>query len=119
MSKQGHQFRSWPVFGSSTPFAEPDWYQGAATPYYNESHVEYRAKVRAFVDKEVAPFVHEWDESGTYPRELHRKAYEAGVYGSSFPHALGGRGPADPDHVSCNPVCRHVASLFAVSSFDP
>ena len=58
--------------------AEPQWYQGHVTPYYNESHAEWRAKIRAFVEKEISPFVHEWDEAGKYPRELHKKAYEAG-----------------------------------------
>ncbi len=32
--------------------------------------------LRAFVDAEVMPFVHEWDEAGTYPPELHEKAYQ-------------------------------------------
>ena len=87
----------YPVFGSSTPFAEPNWYQGYATPFYRPSHLAYRAKVRSFVDTELVPFVHAWDESGVYPRELHQKAYLAGVYGSSWPHKYGGKGPEDAD----------------------
>jgi hypothetical protein len=54
-----------PKFGSATAFCEPNWYQGYATPYYKPSHVAYRAQVRAFVEKELIPFVHEWDEKGT------------------------------------------------------
>jgi len=27
---------------------------------------EFRARCRAFVDKELIPYVHEWDEAGTY-----------------------------------------------------
>lgn len=55
------------------------WYQGYKSPYYKETHHAFRAKLRAFVDKEVMPFVHEWDEAGTYPPELHDKAYKAGM----------------------------------------
>lgn len=55
------------------------WYQGYKSPYYKETHAAFRAKVRAFVDKEIMPFVHEWDEAGTYPPELHEKAYKAGM----------------------------------------
>lgn len=39
-----------------------DRYQGWNSPYYNKSHRAFRAAVRAFVDKEITPFVHQWDE---------------------------------------------------------
>lgn len=42
--------------------------------------MHFRNLVRTFVDKEIMPFVHEWDEAGTYPPELHEKAYKAGMY---------------------------------------
>lgn len=77
-----------------TPFAEPAWYRGLPTPYYEEKHVLWRAKVRAFVDKELAPFAHEWDEKATFPiAELRRKAYEAGVLSPCYPVELGGTPP--------------------------
>ena len=31
------------------------------------------------------PFVHEWDEAGDYPKELHEKAYKAGILAAMFP----------------------------------
>lgn len=31
------------------------------------------------------PFCHEWDEAGTYPPELHEKAYKAGVLAAIWP----------------------------------
>ena len=34
-------------------------YNTFASPHYNDSHCAFRAKVRAFVDAEVLPFVHE------------------------------------------------------------
>lgn len=39
-------------FGSEIAFAEPSWYQGFATAYYDDSHVAYRNKVRAWIEKE-------------------------------------------------------------------
>lgn len=59
------------------------------SPYYKETHFRFRDKIRAFIQREVAPFVHEWDEQGTYPRELHEKAYKAGVLGAMWPKEYG------------------------------
>lgn len=38
--------------------------------YYNEQHIAFADNVRRFVQKEMAPFVNEWDEAETFPREL-------------------------------------------------
>lgn len=38
-----------------------------------------RKAVRAFVDKEIMPFCHEWDEAKQLPRELYIKAAKAGI----------------------------------------
>ena len=51
-----------PLFGSPVPFAEPPWYRGTPSPYYDETHVALRARVRAFVDEHLAPYVDEWEE---------------------------------------------------------
>lgn len=66
-------------------------YQGLPTPYYNETHVAYRAKCRAFVEKELMNQVGDWDESGTFPKDLLKKAYAAGVFGI-WPKEYGGFG---------------------------
>ncbi|PRP89639.1 hypothetical protein PROFUN_00903 [Planoprotostelium fungivorum] len=67
-----------PKFGLQVPYGDPAWYSGAPTAYYNESHVRFRAAMRAFVDKEIAPNCHKWDEDKQIPREMFRKCYEAG-----------------------------------------
>jgi alkylation response protein AidB-like acyl-CoA dehydrogenase len=80
------------------PFADPYWYNPKyKSPYYKETHCQFALKVRAFVDKELMPFVHEWDEAGTYPPELHEKAYKAGIYGAVWPTEYGGTPPPDFD----------------------
>jgi alkylation response protein AidB-like acyl-CoA dehydrogenase len=37
----------------------------------------------------------EWDEKGTYPPELHDKAYRLGIYGAIWPAEYGGTPPAE------------------------
>lgn len=52
-----------------TPFAEPAWYSGDLTPYYNENHCKWRKRVRDWCNKELAPKAHEWDEvNGSDPK---------------------------------------------------
>ena len=58
-------------------------------------HEAWRQTVRAFVDKEILPYVNEWDEAGAFPRALHQKAAAIGLLGSIFPIVMAalGRGP--------------------------
>lgn len=58
---------------------DPYWYQDWSSPYYNESHRKVRAAVRAFVDKEIVPYCHAWDEAKGMPKEIFLKAAQAGV----------------------------------------
>jgi acyl-CoA dehydrogenase len=62
--------------------------------YFSADHEAYRASVRRFVEAEIAPHAHAWDEAGTFPRELYRKAAAVGLIGMGYPEALGGT-PAD------------------------
>merc|ERR1712166_1346748 len=73
-------------------FEDPQW-----GPHYKQTHLDFRKLCRDFVDKEMMPFVDEWDLSGTYPPELHKKAYDAGLYGSMWPKEYGGTPPKDAD----------------------
>ncbi len=66
----------------------------AKSPFYNADHLAFRDVVRRFVEKEIEPYAHEWDEAGTFPRELYRKAAEIGLLGLGFPEECGGT-PAD------------------------
>ena len=58
--------------------------------YFGETHNIVRQTVRKFVDREIKPYVHAWEEEGTFPRELYRKAGEAGILGIGYPEAYGG-----------------------------
>ncbi len=56
----------------------------------NALHNEWRATVRRFVQKEIAPFVDEWDEAGGFPRELYQKAAAIGILGMGYEERYGG-----------------------------
>jgi len=62
------------------------------SPHYDESHEAVCDSVRAFVTREIAPHVDEWEAAGELPRELHRKAAAAGVLGLGYPEEFGGTG---------------------------
>jgi acyl-CoA dehydrogenase len=58
----------------------------------DESHELYRQTCLRFAREKIEPFVVDWEEAGSFPRELYRAAAEAGILGVSFPEALGGGG---------------------------
>ena len=63
------------------------------SPYYNETHDEWRRQVRRFVVREIEPFVQTWDtENDFLPRELFRKAGDLGLFGIGYPEEYGGLG---------------------------
>ncbi len=62
--------------------------------YFSDGHNDFRRSVRRFVEREIAPFVNDWDEAGSFPRELYRKAAAVGIIGVGYPEDLGGT-PAD------------------------
>jgi acyl-CoA dehydrogenase len=68
----------------------------ARSPYYTEEHEAWRRTLRRWVDAEIAPFVNEWDEAETFPRELYRKASEIGLLRIGFPDEYGGIPDKDP-----------------------
>jgi acyl-CoA dehydrogenase len=47
---------------------------------------------REFVRREVAPFLQDWEDAGSVPRELHLAAASQGLLGVSFPEEVGGQG---------------------------
>ncbi|RYX91709.1 MAG: acyl-CoA dehydrogenase [Comamonadaceae bacterium] len=55
----------------------------------HDAEVLYDA-ARRFAEKEIAPFIHEWDEACTFPRELYLRAAAAGLMGLGYPESLGG-----------------------------
>ena len=60
--------------------------------YFGETHNMVRQAVRKFVEREIKPFVDEWEEKGEFPEGLYRKAGDAGILGIGYPEAYGGSG---------------------------
>jgi acyl-CoA dehydrogenase len=59
---------------------------------FTPEHEMLRKSVRAFVEKEVTPFVAEWETAGQIPRALWRRLGELGFLGLEFPPEYGGAG---------------------------
>ena len=49
------------MYGEGHPFGDPSWYQAYNTPYYNDSHKQFRKIMREYVDEHVMSNVHDWD----------------------------------------------------------
>ncbi|MCA3255537.1 MAG: acyl-CoA dehydrogenase family protein [Alphaproteobacteria bacterium] len=65
-----------------------DW--RARSPYYNETHEAVAQSVRRFIEREVMPNIDAWEDARELPRELHKKAAEAGILGLGYPEEFGG-----------------------------
>lgn len=61
--------------------------------HFTQEHEELRRTVKAFVDKEINPYVEEWEKEGRFPmREIFKKAGNLGLLGISKPEKFGGMG---------------------------
>jgi acyl-CoA dehydrogenase len=64
------------------PTARPD--------FFTAEHEAFRASLRSFVQREIEPHISAWEEAGSVPLALHRKAAAIGLLGLGYPDALGG-----------------------------
>ncbi|BBZ18938.1 acyl-CoA dehydrogenase family protein [Mycolicibacterium gadium] len=67
--------------------------------WHTPEREQLRKTVRAFAEREILPNVDEWERSGDLPRDLHRKAGDAGLLGAGMPEAVGGGGGDGADAV--------------------
>jgi len=65
--------------------------------YFTETHKILRSSIRIFIEMEIRPFVDQWESEGTFPRELFKKAGNAGLIGMGYPEEYGGS-PTDLFH---------------------
>ena len=59
---------------------------------FQPEHDMWRETVRKFIEKEIVPYHHIWEEQGIVPRELWLKAGEAGLLCCTVPEEYGGLG---------------------------
>lgn len=58
--------------------------------YFTEEHNSFRASFRAFLQKEVVPFVDQWEKNGQVPKSIYQKFGEMGYFGLAYPEKYGG-----------------------------
>jgi acyl-CoA dehydrogenase len=54
--------------------------------------VALRQAVRDFTEREIVPYLDQWEDDGEVPRSLHKAAAAAGLLGIATPESLGGQG---------------------------
>jgi citronellyl-CoA dehydrogenase len=74
-----------------TPLVLPDFEE--AVMKFTQEHEELGRTVSAFIEKEINPFVEEWEEAGAFPtHEIFKKMGDLGLLGITKPEAYGGMG---------------------------
>ncbi len=58
--------------------------------YFSEEHNIFRDSLRAFLQKEVVPYIDQWEEERRIPRSIWKKMGEQGFLGLGYPEAYGG-----------------------------
>ena len=58
--------------------------------YFTEEHQLFRASFRDFLQKEVVPYIEQWEKSGTIDRFIWKKFGEMGFFGINYPVQYGG-----------------------------
>ena len=59
---------------------------------FTEEHNQFRNMVKDFCEKEIQPYVDEWEKEGCFPNEVFRKAGQLGIHGAHYPEEHGGAG---------------------------
>ncbi len=72
----------------------------------SEDQIMIRDTVRAFAQKEIAPYAGEWDEEEKFPRHIFDALGTLGMMGMNIPEAYGG---SDLDYVSSAIVVEEIA----------
>jgi acyl-CoA dehydrogenase len=60
--------------------------------FLTEDRIALQESTRTFVEREVAPYLQDWEDAGEVPRSLHLAAAKQGLLGVSFPESVGGEG---------------------------
>ena len=58
--------------------------------YFSEEHDLFRASLKDFLQKEVVPYIEQWEKSGTIDRFIWKKFGDIGFLGITYPESYGG-----------------------------
>jgi len=75
-------------------------------PPFKEEHEEFREAVRRYVETELLPCAHEWEEARWFPNEVFTRLAELGYIGLKFPPEYGGAGDPIADAVFVEELSR-------------
>ncbi|MCA0180324.1 MAG: acyl-CoA dehydrogenase family protein [Actinobacteria bacterium] len=75
----------------------------------SQDHEDFRAMVRDFAEREVAPHVAEWDRAHHFPTDLAPKMGDLGLFGLVVPEEFGGS--ADPEGGPFTALCVAIEEL--------
>jgi citronellyl-CoA dehydrogenase len=59
---------------------------------FREEHQHFRKTVRAFAEKELQPFMDEWEKAELFPNQVFKRAGELGILGAHYGEEVGGGG---------------------------
>ncbi len=89
--------------------------------YFDETHDAFRESARTFIAREILPGLDSWEDAELFPKELYKKAADAGFLGLGYPEEYGGV-PCDVFHriALTEEFCRPgslglVAGLFSLN----
>jgi alkylation response protein AidB-like acyl-CoA dehydrogenase len=77
---------------------------------YNETQSMIAESIRTFAEKNIKPFIMEWDEAQFFPVELFKKLGEMGFMGVLVPENLGGSGLGYHEYITV---------IEEISKYDP
>ena len=79
----------------------------APSRYFHQEHEIFREQVRSFVDKEIEPYIDQWEEERLFPKSVYRRMGELGFLGIRLPEEYGGsEGDIWMALVFCEELCR-------------
>ena len=91
----------------------PEPYDSSHESIYTEQHAELRQALNKFIEKEINPFVEEWEAAKRYPaHELLKKMGNAGFLGVNKPTEYGGLGL---DYSYCLAISEELGNIILVN----
>ena len=75
--------------------------------FFTEEHEIFREQVRSFVNKEISPYIDQWEHDGLFPKSLYKRMGELGFLGIRYPEQYGGsNGDIWMTIAFCDELCR-------------
>ena len=79
----------------------------ARSRFFTEEHEIFREQVRSFVNKEISPYIDQWEHDGLFPKALYKRMGELGFLGIRYPEQYGGsNGDIWMTIAFCEELCR-------------